>query len=186
MLGESYVIDYDVTNASKYFDAQITMSCTGSTEYLLVQNEYASVTIDLSNSTLEDMEYMFYQTGYNSSNVSINLSNSKVGDEMDYAFYRTGDNSSAVNIILDGIDTSEVWDMNYMFYKMGYNSTALDTSITIRYPYSINSIKMLTGVATKPGTSFIVNYTAKNSSVVDSIVATKTEGANVVKGEQVS
>ena len=39
-LGSQHVIEYDVTNASKLFDAAISMSCTQSNEYLSVVNEF--------------------------------------------------------------------------------------------------------------------------------------------------
>lgn len=45
-IGQEYVVDYDITNASKYFDASITLSCTEGNEYLSVTN-----TFDTSNLT---------------------------------------------------------------------------------------------------------------------------------------
>lgn len=42
--GETVVVSYDVTNASKLFDAALTVNCTSSTEYVGVTNQ-----IDLSN-----------------------------------------------------------------------------------------------------------------------------------------
>lgn len=43
-VGNSYTVTYDVTNASKYFDAKVSINCTSSTDYLLVEN-----TFDTSN-----------------------------------------------------------------------------------------------------------------------------------------
>lgn len=43
-VGEKYVIDYDVTNGSRNYDASVTISCTESTEYLKVTNEFDSTT----------------------------------------------------------------------------------------------------------------------------------------------
>ena len=37
-------------------------------------------------------------------------------------------------------------------------------------------------VATKSGTIFTVNYTSSTESLVDKMIATKSSGANVVKG----
>ena len=39
-LGEKYVLDYDVTNGSKNYDAELAMECTGGNEYLTVTNEF--------------------------------------------------------------------------------------------------------------------------------------------------
>ena len=42
-LGQTYVLDYDVTNSSKQYDAQLTMNCTGGNEYLTVVNTFNTV-----------------------------------------------------------------------------------------------------------------------------------------------
>ena len=44
-LGEKYVLDYEVTNGSKNYDAELVMECTGSNEYLTVTNEFDDETI---------------------------------------------------------------------------------------------------------------------------------------------
>ena len=43
-LGEIYTIEYDITNASKQYDAEISVTCTGGNNYISVTN-----TIDTSN-----------------------------------------------------------------------------------------------------------------------------------------
>ncbi len=40
LVGEKYVLDYDVTNGSRNYDAEITINCTESNEYLKVTNEF--------------------------------------------------------------------------------------------------------------------------------------------------
>ena len=39
-VGETYVLDYDVTNGSRNYDAELSMSCTESNEYLNVTNVF--------------------------------------------------------------------------------------------------------------------------------------------------
>ena len=39
-LGQTYVLDYDVTNSSKNYDAKLKMNCTGGNEYLTVVNSF--------------------------------------------------------------------------------------------------------------------------------------------------
>jgi len=39
-INEKYVLEYDVTNASKQYDASIVINCTGSNEYLRVENKF--------------------------------------------------------------------------------------------------------------------------------------------------
>ena len=43
-LGEKYVLDYDVTNGSKNYDAEVTMECSEGNEYLSVTNEFDTTT----------------------------------------------------------------------------------------------------------------------------------------------
>ena len=44
-LGQTYVLDYDVTNGSKNYDADLEMTCTGGNDYLTVINEFDDETI---------------------------------------------------------------------------------------------------------------------------------------------
>ena len=139
---------------------------------------------DLDISNVTDMSDMFYMA---ESLESINLSSwdtSNVTD-MSYMFYRAGYDNPDFNIDLSNLDTSSATNMNYMFNYMGYNSTKLNTSITIRNPNVTSYSDMFDGVATKSGTSFKVNYTSETESLVDDMIATKSSGANVVKGELV-
>ena len=39
-VGVDYVIEYDITNASSSFDAQVNMNCSASTEYYQISNEF--------------------------------------------------------------------------------------------------------------------------------------------------
>ena len=43
-LGEKYVLDYEVTNGSKNYDADLVMECSAGNEYLTVTNEFDDVT----------------------------------------------------------------------------------------------------------------------------------------------
>ena len=44
-IGQKYVLDYDVTNGSKNYNADLEMVCTGGNEYLSVTNNFDDVTI---------------------------------------------------------------------------------------------------------------------------------------------
>ena len=44
-LGQKYLLDYEVTNGSKNYDAELVMSCTSNSEYLTVTNEFDTDTI---------------------------------------------------------------------------------------------------------------------------------------------
>ena len=43
-LGEKYVLDYDVTNGSKNYDAKLVMECSEGNDYLTVTNEFDTTT----------------------------------------------------------------------------------------------------------------------------------------------
>ena len=99
-------------------------------------------------------------------------------------FYETGYNSSNFTLDLSNFDTSKVTNMSYMFRETGYNSTNFNTSITIKNPniYSHNYNAMFKDVATQPGSKIIVNYTSETEALVDKMIATKSANSNVVKG----
>ena len=40
---ETYVVEYDVTNGSKNYDAKIEMTCTGGNDYLTINNVFDTV-----------------------------------------------------------------------------------------------------------------------------------------------
>jgi surface protein len=87
-------------------------------------------------------------------------------------------------------DTTNVTNMEAMFRAAGYNSTKMNTSFTIRNTglasYWTKTNEVFKNFCIKPGTKMVVNYTSETSSLVDTMVATKTSGANVVKGNLVS
>ncbi len=51
LVGEEYIIDYDVTNGSKNYDANISINCTESNEYLRITNELDTTSILTSQET---------------------------------------------------------------------------------------------------------------------------------------
>ena len=50
-VGETYVLDYDVTNGSRNYDAELSMTCTESNEYLSVTNVFDTDTTLLATET---------------------------------------------------------------------------------------------------------------------------------------
>ena len=133
------------------------------------------------------MSDMFYNTGYSNPNFTLDVSNFDTSNvtNMNRMFYNTGYNSTNLTLDVSNFDTSNVTDMSNMFYYTGYNSTKLNTSITIRNPNTTSYASMFVGVATKTGSQLTINYTKDTEDLVDQMIATKTAGANVVKGVQV-
>ena len=102
---------------------------------------------------------------------------SKVTD-MQCMFYLSG----LTNLNLSSWNTSSVTTM----YAMFYNCYKLSTTIPIKNSGVTDYNGMFKGAATESGASIIVNYTSATSSLVDSMIATKSESSNVVKGSLVS
>ena len=51
LVGEKYILDYDVTNGSRNYDAEISINCTESNEYVGVTNELDTTSILKSQET---------------------------------------------------------------------------------------------------------------------------------------
>ena len=51
MVGENYTLEYDVTNGSREYDANVSINCTNSTEYLSITNEFDEETNLLATET---------------------------------------------------------------------------------------------------------------------------------------
>ena len=113
--------------------------------------------------------------------VSVDLSSfntSNVTDMSDMFYYC----SSLTSLDLSNFDTSKVNNMSYMFSSCN----KLQTQINImnnnidayNYSYMFNS------AATDPNAKITVNYIAAASTLVDSMIATKSSNSNVVKGTE--
>ena len=69
-LGQTYVLDYDVTNGSKNYDAALTMSCTNGNDWLTVTNSFDTST---------NLEALQTRSG----TLTLTLSKSYTGDDLD-------------------------------------------------------------------------------------------------------
>ena len=141
----------------------------------------------LDTSYTIDMYGMFMGTGEFSTIFTLDVSNFDTSNVTDMAlmFADTGSLSTIFTVDVSNFDTSNVTDMDGMFLWTGLNSTQFVTTITIRNPNTTECGSMFYGAATKPGSKITVNYTSETESLVDDMIATKTDGANVVKGVQV-
>ena len=97
------------------------------------------------------------------------------------------DCSSLTSLDLSNFDTGKLTKMNSMFS----GCSKLTTTITIKNgnikPYDFNAYdNMFKDAATASGAQITVNYTSATSSLVDQMIATKSDTSNVVKGSLVS
>ena len=139
------------------------------------------VSVDLSSfntSNVTNMGSMFRNC---SSLTNLDLSSfntSNVTDMSDMFYYC----SSLTSLDLSNFDTSKVNNMSCMFSSCN----KLQTQINImnnnidayNYSYMFNS------AATDPNAKITVNYIAAASTLVDSMIATKSSNSNVVKGTE--
>ena len=71
--------------------------------------------------------------------------------------------------------------MSFMFSSC----SKLQTQINIMNANVTDYAQMFSNAATDPNAKIIVNYTSATSSLVDSMIATKSSNSNVVKGNQI-
>ena len=90
--------------------------------------------------------------------------------------------SSLAILKLGTFNTINVSNMGYMFY----GCSKLTTTINIKNAGTTTCTYMFSGAATASGAKITVNYTSATSSLVDSMIATKSSNSNVVKGSLIS
>ena len=90
--------------------------------------------------------------------------------------------SSLAILKLGTFNTINVSNMGWMFY----NCSKLTTTINIMSANTTDYTRMFQGAATASGAKITVNYTSATSSLVDSMIATKSSSSNVVKGSLIS
>lgn len=115
----------------------------------------------------------------------LNLLDTSYTVDMEAMFMSTGRESTGFTLDVSSFDTSNVTNMIFMFYCTGWKSTNFVTSITIKNPNVTLYAGMFDQVAIKPGSKITVNYTSETESLVDDMIATKSDNSNVVKGVQV-
>jgi len=131
----------------------------------------------LNTSLVTNMRYMFCVTALTSLDLS-SFDTSSVTD-MNHMFSGC---EILTSLNLSSFDTSSVTDMSYMFY----NCSSLTTTILINGDMSNNNYidysSMFGSAATEEGAKITVNYTSETSTLVDNMIATKSDNSNVVKG----
>ena len=90
--------------------------------------------------------------------------------------------SSLTSLDLRSFNTSKVTDMSNMFE----GCSSLTTTINITNANVSDYYNMFNNAATNSGSQITVNYIADASTLVDKIIATKSENSNVVKGNVIN
>ena len=163
------------------------------------------ISLDLSNfntSNVTSMNSMFNNcksltsldlSNFNTSNV-INMSNMFENcsslTSLDLSSFNTagvtdmggmiGGCSSLTSLDLSNFNTANVTNMNQMFD----GCSSLTTTINIMNANISEYSSMFSNAATNSGSQIIVNYIASASTLVDNMIATKSQTSNVIKGIQ--
>lgn len=148
-----------------------------------------SFTLDVSNfdtSNVIRMSSMFGTTGYNSKILNLDVSNFDTSNvtDMSWMFESAGHNSEEFSLDVSKFDTSKVVDMSYMFRQLSISSNKTKTSITIRNK-NLESYDEVFSQTAYGEASIVVNYTKETEELVDRMIATKSTGTNIIKGELV-
>lgn len=174
-------------------------------EYGMFSNCISLTELDLSSfntSKAQTMKYLFYNckdlttldlSGFNTSNVTNmlgmfeyctsltkldlrNFNTSKVTDMSE--MFKNCTNLKKLNI--QNFNTTSVIDLTDMFR----NSPNIITTINIMNADITNYSLMFNEAATGANAKITVNYTVAASTIVDSLIATKSANSNVIKGNQ--
>ena len=79
MVGETYTLEYDVTNGSREYDANVSINCTNSTEYLGITNEFDEETNLLATETRKGTLKIELVKAYVGETTDVNISCEIVG-----------------------------------------------------------------------------------------------------------
>ena len=133
--------------------------------------------LDLSSFNTIKVKYMNDMFENCSSLINLDLSSFNTANvtNMDRMFSGC---SSLTSLDLSNFNTENVTNMTGMFY----DCSSLTTTINIMNSYNINCSRMFENAATKSGSQIVVNYIADASTIVDKMIATKSQNSNVIKG----
>ena len=138
------------------------------------------MTVDLSSFNTSKVTVMDGIFNVCQSLTTLDLSNFNTSNVTDMSYMFDGC-SSLTTLNINNFDTSSVTNM----YRMFNQCKKLTTTINIMNANVTNYTGMFSGVAIEPNAKITVNYIADASTLVDNMIATKSETSNVVKGNEI-
>ena len=135
------------------------------------------ISLDLSSFNTAKVTNMIMMFNNCSSLISLDLSSFNTSNvtNMGDMFWNC---SSLISLDLSSFNTSNVTNMGDMFW----NCSSLTTTIDIINANVSDYDQMFYNAATKSDSQITVNYIASTSTLVDNMIATKSESSNVIKG----
>ena len=147
-----------------------------------------SINIDFSKfdtSSVTNMSGMFCNYGRLNPSLVLDLSSFDTSNvtNMYRMFMQTGYGSTNFEVYISNLDFSSVENSKQMFKSMGYKSTNMKFDVLINVSNIDLYSEMFRSLALKDGTLVTINYSKEANEFVDTLLATKSSGANVVKGK---
>ncbi len=156
-VGEKKTITYDVTNASKYYDAQVSINCTESNSYLKINNLFdeespinarstkqGTLSIELKSSTIDEKSYEVNCTINAFAVERESVGSGEVNDHLEKSLYEVGEEITIVdevfNVIRDNGTTVTMLAKNSI--GTDYKQSEIDNFLSFSNSY---------GWAYKPG-----------------------------------
>ena len=133
--------------------------------------------LNLSNFNTANVTNMNSSFGGCTSLVNLDLSSFNTSKVTDMGYMFSG-NKSLKNLNISSFTTNELTDIGNLFYQCENLITTLNiTSTTItKYTY------MFSDTAIQQGAKVTVNYISDASTLVDNMIATKSNSSNIIKG----
>ena len=172
-------MSYMFYNCSSLTDANLSnMNTPNITKMNNMFQACSSLTnLNLSNFNTANVTNMNSSFGGCTSLVNLDLSSFNTAKVTDMGYMFSG-NKALKNLNISSFTTNELTDISNLFYQCENLITTLNiTSTTItKYNY------MFSDTAVQQGAKVTVNYISDASTLVDNMIATKSNGSNIIKG----
>ena len=130
--GEEYVLTYDVTNGSKYFDASVTMSCTGGDANIGIDNQFDTSDLPALSSRTGILTVKKLKSNSSQENIAYSITCNLVAESVD----RTSPGSGEVASPLEPIRIS-VGDVMTIANESFNVISQTDTTVTMLAQFTL-------------------------------------------------
>ncbi len=133
--------------------------------------------LNLSNFNTANVTNMNSSFGGCTSLVNLDLSSFNTAKVTDMGYMFSG-NKALKNLNISSFTTNELTDIRNLFYQCENLITTLNITSTTITKYT----SMFGDTAVQQGAKVTVNYISDASTLVDNMIATKSNGSNIIKG----
>ena len=164
-LGQTYVLDYDITNGSKNYDADLEMVCTGGNDYLTVTNNFDTAT---NLSALQTR----------SGKLTLTLAKSYTGDDLDVTIQcNIKANAVERNSLGEGAAASPVEPQPLIAWIYNDIDGSGDISVGDEYSYKTEKFNVISN--TSSTIKLLAQYSLNENFMQDKRNATRVTFSNL-------